>query len=54
MVGLEVKSGSELGATSGMAEFERRFGSRPIVVGPSGVPLHEFLSLPADHWFDVS
>ena len=54
VVGIEVKSGSELGATSGMAEFERRFGSRPIVVGPSGVPLHEFLSLPADHWFDVS
>ena len=54
VVGIEVKSGSELGATRGMAEFERRFESRPIVVGPSGVPLHEFLSLPADHWFDVS
>ena len=54
VVGIEVKSGSELGATSGMAEFERRFESRPIIVGPSGVPLHEFLSLPADHWLDVS
>ena len=54
VVGIEVKSGSELGATRGMAEFERRFESRPIVVGPSGVPLHEFLSLPANHWFDVS
>ena len=54
VVGIEVKSGSELGATSGMAEFERRFGSRPIVVGESGVPLHEFLSLPADHWFEAS
>ena len=54
VVGIEVKSGSELGATRGMAEFERRFGTRPIVVGESGVPLHEFLSLPADHWFDLS
>lgn len=54
VVGLEVKSGSELGTTRGMAEFERRFGARPIVVGEAGVPLHEFLALPADHWFDVS
>ena len=54
VVGIEVKSGSELGATSGMAEFERRFGASPIVVGPSSVPLHEFLSLPADHWFEAS
>ena len=54
VVGIEVKSGSELGSTRGMAEFERRFESRPIVVGPSGVPLHEFLSLPADHWFEAS
>ena len=54
VIGIEVKSGSELGSTRGMAEFERRFESRPIVVGPSGVPLHEFLSLPANHWFDVS
>ncbi len=53
IVGIEAKSGSELGSTRGMAEFERRFGVRPIIVGPSGVPLHEFLSLPADHWFDA-
>ena len=52
-VGIEVKSGGLPGAPSGLSEFERRFRPRAtVVVGESGVPLHEFLSVPADHWFD--
>ena len=52
-VGIEVKSGAVPGSPSGLSEFERRFRPRStVVVGESGVPLHEFLSVPADHWFD--
>ena len=55
VVGIEVKSGGEPPATRGLAEFERRFRPRSTVaVGPSGVPLHEFLSVPADHWFEAT
>ncbi len=54
-VGIEVKSGSEPATAAGLAEFERRFQPRQIVVvGESGVPLHEFLALPADHWFEAT
>ena len=53
VVGIEVKSGSESTPTAGLAEFERRFQPRQIfVVGESGVPLHEFLATPADHWIE--
>ena len=52
-VGIEVKSGAAPAAPAGLSEFERRFNPRATVVaGGSGVPLHEFLSLPADHWID--
>ena len=48
-----MKSGGGAGFPSGLSEFERRFRPRAtVVVGESGVPLHEFLSVPADHWFD--
>ena len=52
VVGVEVKSGSESTPTAGLAEFQRRFQpQQTFVVGKSGVPLHEFLTVPADHWF---
>ena len=54
-VGIEVKSGGAPGFPSGLSEFERRFRPRAtVVVGESGVPLHEFLSVPADHWFEAT
>ena len=54
-VGIEVKSGQNPTANRGLMEFERRFKPRAaIIVGDAGVPLHEFLSLPADHWFDAT
>ena len=53
LVGIEVKSGQSPAATKGMTEFQRRFQpKRTVVVGDAGVPLHEFLSLSPDHWFD--
>ncbi len=51
VVGIEVKSGARRARLPGLSEFDRRV--RPtatLVVGESGVPLHEFLSLPAEHW----
>lgn len=52
-VGIEVKSGAAPADLRGLTEFERRFSPRATVVaGESGVPLHEFLSRPADHWID--
>ena len=54
VVGIEVMSGREAHSTAGLDEFERRFKPRSVlVVGTSGVPLHEFLSVPADHWFEA-
>ena len=51
-VGIEVKSGKARAARSGLFEFKRRFQPRTtVLVGETGVPLHEFLSLPADYWF---
>ena len=53
-VGIEVKSGKWSGGFSGLSEFEKRF--QPIgslVAGSEGEPLHEFLSAPADHWFEA-
>lgn len=52
-VGIEVKTGREPGMLPGLPEFERRFQPvRTLVVGTGGEPLHEFLSLPADSWFE--
>ena len=54
VVGVEVKSGSDSPAPAGVAEFERRFRPvRTVIVGDVGVPLQEFLSVPADHWFEA-
>ena len=55
LVGIEVKSGQAPIATKGLSEFQRRFHPiHTIVVGEAGVPLHEFLSVPPDHWFDAT
>ncbi|MCQ3812504.1 MAG: AAA family ATPase, partial [Acidimicrobiia bacterium] len=52
-VGVEVKSGQALTSHRGLMEFERRFQPRAtVIVGDTGVPLHEFLSERADHWFE--
>ena len=53
VVGIEVKSGARRARLPGLSEFDRRV--RPtatFVVGESGVPLHEFLALPAEHWLE--
>ena len=53
LVGIEVKSGQAPSAARGLSEFQRRFQPKnTIIVGDADVPLHEFLSLPPDHWFD--
>ena len=55
VVGIEVKSGKAPATHSGLSEFERQFKPRnTLIVGDSGVPLHEFLSVPGDHWFEAS
>lgn len=55
VVGIEVKSGKASAVHPGLVEFERRFNPRnTVIVGDSGVPLDEFLSLPGDHWFEPS
>jgi len=54
VVGIEVKSESDSPAATGVAEFERRFRPRrTVILGDAGVPLHEMLSVPADHWFEA-
>lgn len=53
VVGIEVKTGMRPFKPSGLAEFEKRFQPlRTLVVGTGGEPLHEFLSVPADQWFE--
>ena len=51
--GIEVKSGGGRASDSAVEEFENRFRALPsLVVGHEGVPLNEFLSAPAQEWFD--
>ena len=53
LLGIEVKSGRNPVRTPGLVRFERRFSeARRLVVGEQGVPLAEFLSLPANHWLE--
>ena len=52
IVAIEVKSGVKRTALRGMEEFTRRFDPlRSLIVGEGGVPLNEFLAVPAGHWF---
>ncbi len=53
LVAVEVKSGRRRPALSGMDAFTRRFRpQRSLLVGSGGVPLDEFLTMPASHWFE--
>ena len=54
LVAIEVKSGGyKRSNVSGLAEFQKRFGpARTLLAGEGGVPLNEFLSVPAGHWFE--
>ena len=55
LVAVEVKSGTRRANMSGLEEFERRFkGTKPIPVGEGGIPVEEFLSVPARKWFENS
>ena len=54
LVGIEVKSGAESEALPGLEEFRRRFDARTLVVGGKGIPLDEFLSVPAGNWVEES
>ena len=54
-VAFEVKSGTRRASPSGLREFEERFDvERSVLVGEGGVPLSEFLSTPAQEWFEGS
>ena len=53
IVAIEVKSGAKRTALRGVDEFERRFRPvRSLVVGQDGIPLNEFLTVPAHTWFE--
>ena len=56
LAAIEVKSGvRRAGSASGLDEVRRRFdGVRTILVGDGGVPLSEFLSVPAPEWIEGS
>ena len=53
IVAFEVKSGLKQANISGLEEFEKRF--KPLrceLVGKDGIPVEEFLSVPAKDWFE--
>ena len=53
LVAIEVKSGPRRADRRGRDAFSARFRpGRTLLVGEDGVPLNEFLSVPADHWLD--
>ena len=53
VIAVEVKSGLNTKPVRGMAEFVQRFSpSRSLLVGEEGVPLDEFLTVPASYWFE--
>ena len=54
LLGIEVKTGPTRESLSGLEEFQNRFDARTLVVGESGVPLDEFLSVPASEWVEDS
>lgn len=52
LVAIEVKSGGVPARIVGMDAFVRGFGEcRQVLIGDGGIPLAEFLSYPAEHWF---
>ena len=53
LVGIEVKTGRVRQKPPGLSAFEERFQPQQvIIVGEAGVQRDEFLSQPADHWFE--
>lgn len=53
VIPVEVKSGLKRRPLGGMDEFRRRFDPyRSLLVGEDGIPLHEFLTAPAQRWFE--
>ena len=53
IIPIEVKSGLNTKPMRGMEEFTQRFSSRrPLLVGEGGIPLDEFLTVPAPYWFE--
>ena len=53
IIAIEVKSGAKRRPLGGMDEFEQRFSPRSsLLVGEGGIPLNEFLTVPAHYWFE--
>ncbi len=53
IIAIEVKSDSKTMPLPGMDAFEQRFSPlRSLLVGEGGIPLDEFLTEPAHHWFE--
>ena len=53
IVAIEVKSGAKRMPLGGMDEFEQRFSPHhSLLVGEGGIPLNEFLTVPAHYWFE--
>jgi len=53
VVAIEVKSGARRPSTSGLRQFREKFAPLDtLVVGADGIPLQEFLSIPASRWFE--
>ena len=53
IIPIEVKSGPNTKPVRGMEEFTQHFKpSRSFLVGEGGIPLNEFLTVPASHWFE--
>ena len=55
LAAFEVKSGLRRSSVSGLREFRERFGVKVSkLVSEGGIPLSEFLSIPAREWLDGS
>jgi hypothetical protein len=53
LAALEVKSGTEDAALSGMEEFAKKFKTRRLLlVGSGGISLEQFLGSPITRWID--
>ena len=54
-IAIEVGSGQNPHSERGLQEFERRFNPlRTLLVGTGGVPVGDFLSSPAEEWFELA
>ena len=53
IIAIEVKSGAKNLTFRGMQDFNQRFRPyRSLLVGEGGIGLNEFLTVPANHWFE--